>query len=62
MLLQKEGMKIGYVRVSSDDQNLSLQRDALAKAGCEKVFEDQGIAGSAERRARAARCSAAAAS
>lgn len=44
-------MKIGYARVSSDDQNLSLQRDALAGAGCEKVFEDQGVSGSVERRA-----------
>lgn len=44
-------MKIGYARVSSDDQNLNLQRDALAGAGCEKVFEDQGVSGSIERRA-----------
>lgn len=44
-------MKIGYARVSSDDQNLALQRDALAGAGCEKVFEDQGVSGSVERRA-----------
>lgn len=34
-------MLIGYARVSMDDQNLDLQEDALAKAGCEKIFKDQ---------------------
>jgi len=34
-------MLIGYVRVSTSDQNLSLQKEALIKAGCEKIFEDQ---------------------
>ena len=34
-------MKIGYARVSTLEQNLDLQRDALAAAGCERVIVDQ---------------------
>ena len=34
-------MKIGYARVSTHDQNLDLQIDALEKAGCERVFQDR---------------------
>ena len=34
-------MLIGYVRVSTNDQNTALQRNALESAGCEQIFEDK---------------------
>ena len=34
-------MLIGYARVSTVDQNLVLQRDALTEAGCGKIFIEQ---------------------
>jgi DNA invertase Pin-like site-specific DNA recombinase len=33
-------MLIGYARVSTQDQNLDLQVEALNKIGCEKIFEE----------------------
>ena len=37
-------MLIGYSRVSTTDQNLDLQTDALTKVGCDKIFRDVATA------------------
>lgn len=42
-------MLIGYARVSTQDQNLDLQIEALTKAGCRRVFDDQISGSGAER-------------
>lgn len=34
-------MQTGYIRVSKNDQNTVLQRNALLRAGCEQIFEDK---------------------
>lgn len=36
-------MMIGYARLSAQDQNLDLQTEALTKADCKKVFDDNRI-------------------
>ena len=39
--VQKESMKIGYARVSTEEQNLDLQIEALTEAGCDRIITDQ---------------------
>ena len=43
-------MRVGYARVSRDEQNLDLQIDALKLAGCEKIYPDK-IGGTTTERA-----------
>ncbi|MFU5000961.1 recombinase family protein [Pseudomonas paraeruginosa] len=43
------GKRIGYARVSTDDQNLDLQRDALALVGCSVIYEETVSGKSADR-------------
>lgn len=43
-------MLIGYARVSTEEQNLALQIDALRRAGCDQIFQDEGISGIAVSR------------
>ena len=44
-------MKIGYVRVSKQEQHETLQIDALKEAGCENWFLDKTTGSKAERKA-----------
>jgi DNA invertase Pin-like site-specific DNA recombinase len=43
-------MLIGYARISTQDQTLALQQDALEKTGCEKIFTDTVSGTKAERK------------
>lgn len=42
--------RIGYARVSTADQHLGLQNNALRAAGCERIFEDYGVSGAQSKR------------
>jgi len=43
-------MIYGYARVSTTDQNIEMQRDALLSAGAIEIFEDEGVSGTVANR------------
>ena len=43
-------MKIGYARISTEEQNINLQMDALNEAGCDTIFTDEGMSGASIER------------
>ena len=42
-------MKLGYARVSTQEQNLALQLDALKNVGCDKIYQEKISGASADR-------------
>lgn len=42
-------MRVGYARISTDDQTLNLQLDSMERAGCERVFRDVMSGAKADR-------------
>jgi DNA invertase Pin-like site-specific DNA recombinase len=51
ILSEKRGgtMLVGYARVSTEEQNLNLQRDAFQQIGCGKIFTDEISGAKSER-------------
>ncbi|MEY3499390.1 MAG: hypothetical protein RL308_1059 [Bacteroidota bacterium] len=45
-----KSMKIGYARVSTQDQNLSMQLDSLKDCGCELIYQEKGSGATTDRK------------
>lgn len=52
-LVQKDCMKVGYARVSTEEQNLDLQIEGLMEAGCDRIITDQAQSGVTTAESRA---------
>ena len=50
MASHKPGRRIGYAWVSTDEQDIALQVDALTAAGCQRIFEDTAGGGAGPER------------
>lgn len=48
-LVQSMNQRIGYVRVSTDDQYPDVQRDALTQAGCHSIYQEAASGRTAAR-------------
>lgn len=49
--IDSSGRRIGYARVSTKDQKLRMQMDALKSVDCDLIFEDHGVSGKKASRA-----------
>ena len=55
MVYYKSSMKIGYARVSTEDQNPDVQMTALQRAGCKTIYTDK-VEGTIRKRPQLSRC------
>lgn len=48
--IKSTGRRVGYARVSTADQKLRMQLDALEVVNCDRIFKDHGVSGAKSRR------------
>jgi DNA invertase Pin-like site-specific DNA recombinase len=49
-------MRLGYARSSTDDQSTDIQVDRLQRAGCDCIYQDEGVSGVAPKRRALEKC------